>query len=261
MTAAEQALDRPVRLPRHVCAAIGLRALALQASFTYERFQGAGFGFALLPALRRIWPDRASQAAAVRRHMDYFNTNPVLAGYVLGAAARLEAEVAAGRAEISAVRDLKARIGGPVAALGDRLLWGTLRPLALTLGVLVALRAPVLGALLMLAVYNVPQLAWRARGLARGLAVGPEALRDITGARFARWTEALAAFWALAAGALATLLLFERALAGPLRWTALWLLLAGVSALLTARRRTSPTVLAALGLAVGLLLALLRIVG
>lgn len=237
--------------------AVSLRALALQASFTYERFQGAGFAVAMLPVLRRLWTDRAALSEAVRRHMDYFNTNPVMCTYVLGAAARLEAEVAAG-SPVEMARGFKASVGGPVAALGDRLLWGTVRPLATVAGILVALRWPVVGVAVMLLGYNIPHLALRVRGIRQGVEHGPTALRDITGAPFARITERLADLTALATGLLAgTLVAGPRAVSalGGAGWV-IWLIFAGVSALLFARRRLSPTQLGLAGCAVGALVAL-----
>ncbi len=237
------AAARPV-LDRRLFWAVSLRALALQASFTYERFQGAGFAVALLPVLRRLWPDRQDLAAATQRHMDYFNTNPVMCTYVLGAAARLERDVAAG-GPVEAARGFKASVGGPVAALGDRLLWGTVRPLATCAGLLVALRWPLAGVGVMLAGYNIPHVVLRLRGLRRGAELGPGALRDITGTRFARVTERLADGWGLATGLLAGALVAVAFAGNPTPSArAIWLIFAGLSGLLFARRRLSPTQLA-----------------
>ncbi len=245
--------------PRLPLWSVSVRALALQASFTYERFQGAGFAVAMLPVLRRVWPDRRDLAEATRRHMDYFNTNPVMCTYVLGAAARLEAEVAAGRTPVEIARGFKASVGGPVAALGDRFLWGTVRPAATALGLAVALRWPLAGVLVMLAGYNVPHLWLRVRGMRQGAALGPSSIRDITGTRFGRLSQRAADVCAAACGLLAGLAATQAVRpAGTVHVTgAIWLIFAVLSGLLFARRRLSPTQLGLVGCALGLLVALL----
>ena len=66
------------------------RSLQIQALLTPERMQGMGFAFAILPALRRLYPAKEELARALTRHLAYFATHPILSGFVLGATARLE---------------------------------------------------------------------------------------------------------------------------------------------------------------------------
>ncbi len=118
-----------------------LRGLLLQAGWNRERMQALGFTFALLPLVRGR--PGAIEAAFVRRHLDYVNTNPALSGVLLGAVAATERDLlAAGtgdEAAHDAVAALKRRLEGPLAALGDRVFWGWLRPLLGVLGMLLLL--------------------------------------------------------------------------------------------------------------------------
>lgn len=160
------------------------RALHIQAHLNPERMQGLGFGFAILPLLRRIYTDRAACAAALKRHLAYFATHPVLSGYVIGAAARLEERRAAGEPVAEETIDATKRaLASPLAALGDPLLWVTLRPLAGLLGVIALLLLPppvpgspdfrvLLCPLLTLLTYNAVALPYRIVGVARGYAEG-----------------------------------------------------------------------------------------
>ncbi len=79
-----------------------------------------------------------------QRHLGFFNTNPVLASYVLGAAAAAELRdrTRAGPAE---ARELKRALSGPLGMAGDALFWAALRPLAGFLGVLAALAGEAVG--------------------------------------------------------------------------------------------------------------------
>ncbi len=98
--------------------------------------QALGFTFALLPWAPR---DPVAKRAFIRRHLAYVNTNPALSGVLLGAVIgeeeRLRAEALAASAgpseEIAGTRveRWKRRLEGPLAAIGDRIFWGWLRPL------------------------------------------------------------------------------------------------------------------------------------
>ncbi len=160
------------------------RTLHIQAHLNPERMQGLGFGFAILPLLRRIYADPAERAAALKRHLVYFATHPVLSGYVVGAAARLEERRAGGEPIADGTIDATKRaLASPLAALGDPLLWVTLRPLAGLLGVMALLLLPppdpgstdfrvLLCPLLTLLTYNAVALPYRIAGVARGYAEG-----------------------------------------------------------------------------------------
>ena len=158
------------------------RCLHIQALLNPERMQGLGFGFAILPLLKRIYATREERGAALRRHIAYIATHPVLAGFVVGAAARLEERRAAGEPVSDAAIDTAKRaLASPLAALGDPLFWVTLRPLAGLLGVITLLVLPppdtgspdfrvLLCPMLTLLTYNAVALPYRLFGVARGYA-------------------------------------------------------------------------------------------
>jgi mannose/fructose/N-acetylgalactosamine-specific phosphotransferase system component IID len=60
------------------------RSLLIQASWSYDGMQSLGFSYALLPVLKKLYPDRAEFEARLRLHMEYFNTQPYLAAFILG---------------------------------------------------------------------------------------------------------------------------------------------------------------------------------
>ncbi|HWR73495.1 MAG TPA: PTS system mannose/fructose/sorbose family transporter subunit IID, partial [Nitrospirota bacterium] len=111
------------------------RSFLLQASWSFERMQSLGFAFAMLPVLRKLNPDAAERASRVRDHMTYFNTQPYMASFVLGAASRREKELAAGRRPPEDIAEIKTALAGPLGALGDGFFWGGIKPLAAVLAV------------------------------------------------------------------------------------------------------------------------------
>jgi PTS system mannose-specific IID component len=112
-----------------------LRSFLLQASWSFDRMQAIGFSYAMEPALRRLYPDEKEYRSRLDLHMEYFNTQPYLASFILGASVRMEEERASGSAGTVDVSALKRALMAPLGALGDSFFWGALKPLAATLAV------------------------------------------------------------------------------------------------------------------------------
>src|SRR3954449_9708886 len=54
--------------------------MSFEVSWNYERMQALGFAYAMEPVLRRLHPNRDNYAAALQRHLVFFNTSPVGGG-------------------------------------------------------------------------------------------------------------------------------------------------------------------------------------
>jgi len=154
--------------------AVFLRALALQATWSFGGMQNLGFLHAIAPALQRIHKGEAL-VAAYRRHAAYFNTHPYMAGYILGVSIKMEEDLAAGRETNSKLVGLvKNRMAGPLAAVGDALFWETLRPLFSLVAVGAVLMYPddastgLLGVAAFLVAFDLPALGIRWTGIDRG---------------------------------------------------------------------------------------------
>lgn len=252
------------------------RSFQIQALLQPERMQGVGFGFAMVPFLRRLYADPAARGAALRRHLAYFATHPVLSGFVIGAAARLEERRAEGEPVSDAEIDgLKRAMAAPLAALGDPLFWVTLRPLAGLVGVIALLVLPppatgtpdlrvLLCPLLLLLTYNAVALPYRLTGVGRGYREADRPAALLRSLQLSERNALLARAGAFAFGAFVALAASKvdahasRAGGGSAAWTLILAppLLGAVAA--TAGRRAAPgrpveTALAAL--AAGLVLA------
>lgn len=89
-------------------------------SSNYEKMQALAYCYAMLPFLRQIHkqdPDGLNEA--VRNHLQFFNTNPWIAPYVLGVNIGTE-EIEKNNAK-QAVAGIKTGLMGPLAGLGDSL--------------------------------------------------------------------------------------------------------------------------------------------
>ena len=207
--------------------ALLVRSFFLQAAWSFERMQSVGLAAALAGEGRRR--AGADGAAFLRRHLGYFNTNPVLASYLLGGVVRLEEDVAAGRLPPEAVDRFKRGLAGPVAAWGDTLFWATLRPAACGLAAVVAWVAGAWGALAYLAAYNVLHLYYRVRGLSEGYRWGADVAGRLMASPIRTLPEGIRRGGLVALGALATLSIAPAAAVVGTAGLIAVLLLAGVA--------------------------------
>jgi PTS system mannose-specific IID component len=229
-------------LPGSVLRRMALRASLLQATWNYERQQGLGWAWSLMPALARVLPDRRDRAARLAEHTAYFNTQPTLASVALGVVAGLEEQRAQGEAvDADQVARVKGVLGSALAALGDRLFWFTLRPFSACVGLLFAARGSWSGAVMMWIVYNLLHLGMRWRGVSWGYRSGPGVLGNGLRSALERLIDRIATLGAVLVGVLTALLLVPQG--EPREITFQVLLMAGlVLGLLTAARaRPTPS--------------------
>lgn len=116
------------------------------ASYNYERMQGLGFAHSMVPVIKRLFASREDRAAAMSRHLVYYNSEPNVGAFILGATAALEERLAVeGKADANAVTALKTGLMGTISGIGDTLIQGTWIPVALMLGISLTEQLGVLG--------------------------------------------------------------------------------------------------------------------
>ncbi|MBI5577063.1 MAG: PTS system mannose/fructose/sorbose family transporter subunit IID [Deltaproteobacteria bacterium] len=161
-----------------------LRQFLIQGCWNYEGMQNVGFAYSMLPVLRELYADRPEELVkALKRHMEYFNTQPAMGGVILGAAMRLEERAAAGEADPREIGTFKVGLMGSLGAIGDAYFWGALRPMASVAGAILALVHPFLGIAALLLLYNLSHLSIRWKGFMAGNS--GEAVQFLKGAGFA----------------------------------------------------------------------------
>lgn len=90
-----------------------------EASWNYEKMQGLGYCFSMMPVLRKLYPNQDDLREALRTHMQYFNTHQEFCELILGADCAMEEQD--GAQVLPAVASLKAGLMGPLAGIGDTL--------------------------------------------------------------------------------------------------------------------------------------------
>ncbi len=168
-----------------------LRSFFIQACWNFEDMQSVGFLYAVLPGLREIYGDDVEGLReAAKRHVEFFNAHPYLANSAMGLALRLEVMVKEGKMDAGSVNSTKVGLMGSLGAIGDSFFWGSVKPMASILGVLVSLFSPVLGVLFMLGFYNYFHLDSRIKGFDSGLRGSEGIYRFLKEGRFAEKNEA-----------------------------------------------------------------------
>ncbi|WP_063611850.1 PTS system mannose/fructose/sorbose family transporter subunit IID [Escherichia coli] len=194
-----------------------LRSNLQQASFNFERIHGLGFCYDMIPAIKRLYPLKEDQVAALRRHLVFFNTTPAVCGPVIGVTAAMEEarangvtaameEARANGAEIDdgTINGIKVGLMGPLAGVGDPLVWGTLRPITAALGASLALSGNILGPLLFFFIFNVVRLAMKWYGLQLGFRKGVNIVSDMGGNLLQKLTEGASILGLFVMGVLVT---------------------------------------------------------
>ncbi|MBT8829199.1 PTS system mannose/fructose/sorbose family transporter subunit IID, partial [Lactobacillus delbrueckii subsp. bulgaricus] len=133
----------------------------LQGSWNYERMQNGGWAYSMIPALRKLYPNKEDMAAALQRHLVFFNTQPYVASPIIGVTLALEEDKANGvEVDDEAIQGVKVGMMGPLAGVGDPVFWYTVRPILGALGASMAINGNILGPILFFILWNLIRIAF-----------------------------------------------------------------------------------------------------
>jgi mannose/fructose/N-acetylgalactosamine-specific phosphotransferase system component IID len=126
--------------------------ITLQWSWNYERMQALGYAYSMLPVINKIYKTREERIAAMKRHLQFYNTNPQVGSPpIFGSTVALEAQREAG-----VVDSLKVGLMGPLAGIGDTIQAILYRPFIAVIAASLAFAGSAVGPLLM----ALSGLAW-----------------------------------------------------------------------------------------------------
>lgn len=122
-----------------------------QTCYNYERMQGLGFCHSMVPIIDRLYTKKEDKAAALQRHLTYYNTENNWGAAIAGIAASMEEERANG-ADIDddAINGIKTSLMGPLAGIGDTVTQSLVKTILLSIGCSLAMSGSVLGPILFL---------------------------------------------------------------------------------------------------------------
>ena len=158
------------------------RSQFLQGSWNYERMQNLGWAYSLIPAIKKLYTKKEDQAAALERHLEFFNTHPYVAAPIMGVTLALEEERANGtEIDDAAIQGVKIGMMGPLAGIGDPVFWFTVRPILGALGASLAATGNIVGPLLFFFGWNAIRMAFLWYTQEFGYKAGSEITKDMSG--------------------------------------------------------------------------------
>lgn len=182
--------DEKVQLSKKDRIDVWWRHQFLQGSWNYERMQNGGWCYSIIPAVKKLYKTPEEQAAALKRHMEFYNTQPYLSSPVMGVTLAVEEEKANGAAvDDAAIQGIKVGMMGPLAGVGDPVFWYTVRPILGALGASLAMGGSILGPILFFVLWNLIRMAFEWYTQEFGYKVGSSIAKDLSGGLMGKVTE------------------------------------------------------------------------
>ena len=195
--------EKKVTLSKKDRMAVCWRSTFLQGSWNYERMQNGGVAYTLIPAIKKLYSSKADRAAALKRHLEFFNTHPYLAAPILGVTLALEEERANGApVDDVAINGVKVGMMGPLAGVGDPVFWFTARPIIGALGASLAISGNIVGPILFFVLWNVLRIAFLWYTQEFGYRAGSKITDDLSGGLLQKVTRGAAMMGMFVLGAL-----------------------------------------------------------
>ncbi len=138
---------------RKKCTEFFWGAWCMQTNWNYERQMNTAFMFGISPTIDRIYDDPSEDAKKKERYkasLEFFNITPQMAAFVLGLAAAMEEEYAENpdNFDPKMISSVKTALMGPLSGIGDSLFQGTVRVIAMSIGISLAQQGSILGPIL-----------------------------------------------------------------------------------------------------------------
>lgn len=148
------------------------RSLLLQSSFNYERMQGGGWTYSLIPGLKKIHKNEDDLKSSLLDHLQFFNTHPFLVTFIQGVILAMEEN----KERRDTIRGIKVAMMGPLGGIGDALFWLTLLPITAGIGASLAMDGNIIGPILFVIVFNIVHFGLRFGLMHYGYNTGTKAI-------------------------------------------------------------------------------------
>nr|RHS99662.1 PTS system mannose/fructose/sorbose family transporter subunit IID [Firmicutes bacterium AM41-11] len=120
-----------------------------ELSNSYDRLQALSFCNAISTGLRKLYDDDEAYKEALIRHLEFYNSEGTIGGVIHGIVLSMEEENANSQSVPGLViTGIKTGLMGPLAGIGDTLVWGTIKPIIYAIGCTFAMQGNVLGGII-----------------------------------------------------------------------------------------------------------------
>ena len=134
--------------------------LGAEVSSSYERLQSLIFCASMTPIIKNLYPEKEERAEALKRHLNFFNTEQTFGAVIQGVAIAMEEQKTRGEPISDAsITGIKTGLMGPLAGIGDSVIWAAVMPLLIAIFIPFAAKGSAFGGILPLILYTGITLA------------------------------------------------------------------------------------------------------
>lgn len=111
--------------------------LGAEVSNSYERLQSLIFCASMIPVLKKLYTTKETLSEALKRHLSFFNTEGIAGSIVQGITIAMEEQRAVSNdsSQDTMITSIKTGLMGPVAGIGDSIVWAAIMPIILYTGI------------------------------------------------------------------------------------------------------------------------------
>ena len=178
MSTRSNTIENGKKITKHDLMTLFFRSFLLPACYSMDRMQAPGFAYSMISVLKKLYgDDKEKLKEALCRHSEVYNNTFACSPFVLGIAAAMEEEAASNQAfDVSSINAIKVALMGPLSGIGDTFFWGTFRIIGSGIGISLAMQRNLLGPVLFLLIYNIPNFLVRYYGVQFGYKLGANSI-------------------------------------------------------------------------------------
>lgn len=125
-----------------------------ELSNSYERLQSLVFCASMTPILKKLYSTDEELSEALKRHLVFFNTEGILGAIIQGIVISMEEQKSNGEnITDDAITGIKTGLMGPVAGMGDAIIWAAVMPIIFSIFLPFASNGSALGGIMPLILY------------------------------------------------------------------------------------------------------------
>ena len=146
--------------------------------YNYERMMGLGFLYSMVPVIDKLYKNNPTEkAAAMKRHLTFFNAEPCFGSPIVGLTASMEEKRANGiDFDDDSINSIKTGLMGPASGIGDTIMQGVLVPLLLAFAIGISTQGNLAGPILYTIVISAIVLIISYYGFFLGFKKGNDAI-------------------------------------------------------------------------------------
>ena len=156
----------------------------MQTNWNYERQMNTAFMWGISKTIDRLYPEPEELEKKKERYrssLEFFNITPQMGSFVLGLTAAMEEQYAENPKTFDPkmISSLKTALMGPLSGIGDSLFQGTVRIIAMSIGISLAQQGSILGPILAMLISFAVSFLITWRGGKLGYVKGQELIHQI----------------------------------------------------------------------------------